>query len=73
MFGPKKTSLLACFPICLSWFLMAVAPNMATILASRCRYVYSSKFICTLANSTVHLYFDAFFQYDGRNLPNRYI
>ncbi|XP_023349580.1 facilitated trehalose transporter Tret1-2 homolog [Eurytemora carolleeae] len=35
MFGPKKTSLLACFPICLSWFLMAVAPNMPTILTSR--------------------------------------
>jgi len=35
MYGPKKTSLLACVPICASWLIMAVAPNMSTILASR--------------------------------------
>ena len=35
MFGPKRTSLCACVPLCLSWLLMAVAPNMTSIYSSR--------------------------------------
>ena len=35
MFGPKKTSLMACIPISLAWILMAYADNIYTIYASR--------------------------------------
>ena len=35
MFGPKKTSLLACLPISLSWVLMATATNIQAIYGSR--------------------------------------
>jgi hypothetical protein len=35
MFGPKKTGLLACLPICLSWMLLAATPSMIVIYVSR--------------------------------------
>ena len=35
MFGPKKTSLMACIPISLAWILMAYADNIYMIYASR--------------------------------------
>jgi hypothetical protein len=35
MFGPKKTGLLACLPICLSWMLLAATPSMVVIYVSR--------------------------------------
>ena len=35
VFGPKKTSLMACIPISLAWILMAYADNIYTIYASR--------------------------------------
>ena len=35
IFGPKKTSLMACISITLSWILMACADNIYTIYASR--------------------------------------
>ena len=35
IFGPKKTSLMACIPITLAWVLMALADNIFTIYASR--------------------------------------
>ena len=35
MFGPKKTGLIACLPICLSWMLLAATPSMAIIYVSR--------------------------------------
>ena len=35
MFGPKKTSLLACVPICLAWVLMSRADDIYVVYTSR--------------------------------------
>ena len=35
MFGPKKTSLLACVPICLAWVLMSRAEDIYVVYTSR--------------------------------------
>ena len=35
MFGPKKTSLLACVPICFAWVMMCLADDIYMIYASR--------------------------------------
>ena len=38
LFGPKRTSLLACLPICLSWLVMAAASSIQSIYLSRFRH-----------------------------------
>ena len=46
MFGPKKTSLLACVPICLAWVLMSRAENIYVVYTSRMLTGHILKHIC---------------------------
>ena len=46
MFGPKKTSLLACVPICLAWVLMSRAEDIYVVYTSRMLTGHILKHIC---------------------------